>query len=95
MHGRRGPGVPLRDRGSVQVTTDTSRPVMRPAGRAPTTRHAWATLEPGQAPIPALVISWHQSPTGWMAWVVVVLEEQAATRYLPATQLRPAHTITP
>lgn len=96
MYGKRGPGVPLRDRGRLQATATEAQPApLRPAGHAPATRHAWATLELNEAPVPALVVSWHRSAMGWQAWVVVVINDQAATRYLPAAQLRPAHTPVP
>lgn len=92
MYGKRGPGVPLRDRGRVTVTTDVATPALRPAGQAPATRHAWATFENLPDPVPVLVISWHRSATGWQAWVVLVVDDQAVTRFLPAAQLRPART---
>ncbi len=92
MYSKRGPGVPLRDRGHVRVTTDVTAPALRPAGRVPATRHAWAIFEDRQDPVPVLVISWHRSATGWQAWVVLVVDDQAVTRFLPASQLRPAHT---
>lgn len=91
MYGRRGPGVPLRDRGSGVPPSPRglSLPPV-PAVRS-RTRHAWARPGPGAAEVEALVISWQSNPEGWVAWVVCAVEEdQVVTVRLPASQLRPA-----
>lgn len=95
MYGKRKPGVPLRDRGHVPVTTEVAAPALRPAATRPATRHAWATLDPHRDPVPALVVSWHRSASRWQAWVVIVVDDQAVARYVPARHLRPAHTTAP
>ena len=88
MYGRRGPGVPLRDR-VPGMPSGLSLPAV-PAGRS-RTRHAWARLQPGAAEVEALVISWQSTPDGWAAWVVCAVEEdQVVTVLLPDSQLRPA-----
>lgn len=91
MYGRRGPGVPLTDRGSGMPSSPPA--LSLPAG--PTvrsrTRHAWARPRPAAAEVEALVISWQSTPDGWAAWVVCAVEEdQVVTVLLPASQLRPA-----
>lgn len=91
MYSKRG--LPLRALGHSLPTTGPPlpSPQLHPAGAAPTTPHAWAALEAG-APhdVPALVISWHRSPTGWQAWTVTLVDGQASALFLPAAQLRPA-----
>jgi hypothetical protein len=91
MHGRRGPGVPLRDRGPNVPSTAAPgpfTPVLRSRSRA---RHAWASLRPGVPEVEALVVSWQSTPDGWSAWVVCAVEDdQVVTLLLPASQLRPA-----
>ncbi|WP_367181627.1 zinc-ribbon domain-containing protein [uncultured Serinicoccus sp.] len=91
MYGRRGSGVPLRDRGSDIPPSHAalSLPSVPPARSR--TRHAWARLRPGAAEVEALVISWQNTHEGWAAWVVCAVEEdQVVTVRLPASQLRPA-----
>lgn len=90
MYSRRGPGVPLMERGTNHHLSPVSPPSASPPSR-PRRRHAWARLRPGAPEVEALVISWRSTPEGWVAMVVCAVDDdQAMTVVLPATLLRPA-----
>ncbi len=100
-YGRRGPGVPLGQRGAAPVAASgAARPWETPtvidSGQlpvpgtvTPTHRHAWL-VRPGKAPAAVLVLRWSRSHEGWMAAVVMADEQDRGVLLtVPADQLQP------
>lgn len=89
MYGRRGPGIPLKDRGRAGAPAFASR--VAPSAATPRRRHAWAMLAPGQDAVEVLVVEWFRDQAGeWAARVALVQDGQVITAQIPARQLRPA-----